>query len=191
MADLSILLEKLKIIKAQKKNDDDFFQATGLIARFFEETFNVDEDEVAILLTDKEKVFLSFAHPPYLINSGVISVSSPDAFAAYVYKNEQAYIENNFFQQKHLHLFEFVKPPAQKPRPIWKIMAAVLVDPAKNDKQKKYGVVEISRKGTKFEEAGPDFSVEDLEILKNALNFIAPIYAAIIPENFKGRILER
>jgi hypothetical protein len=68
-------------------------------------------------------------------------------------------------------------------------MAAVLTDPELGDKMRKFGVIEISRKAANFEEAGTDFLVEDLEILKNALNFISPLYSKIIPENFKGKIL--
>jgi hypothetical protein len=94
MAEISLLLEKLKVIKAQKSNEEGFFKATGLISEFFAETFKVDNDEIAILLADKTRFFLSFAYPDFLVNAGNIPVSSPDAFAAYVYKTEQAYIRS-------------------------------------------------------------------------------------------------
>ena len=154
------------------------------IAKFYCDNFDLEADEVAILLTDKDNMVLSFAYPEHLVNAGMIPISSPDAFAARVFKLNRGLIENNFNQMKHLHLFEFIKGPGEKIRKIWKMMSTVLRVDDLN-----FGIIELSRKGSTMDEAGEDFSHENLEFLEDTIVEIAPYLRNVLPGDFRGKLV--
>ncbi|MBE0665381.1 MAG: hypothetical protein IH584_06120 [Candidatus Aminicenantes bacterium] len=114
----------------------------------------------------------------------MIPISSPDAFAARVFKLNRGLIENNFNQMKHLHLFEFIKGPGAKVRKIWKMMSTILcVDDLG------FGIIELSRKGVVIDEAGEDFSPENLEFLEDTIIEIAPYLRKVLPTDFRGKLV--
>ncbi len=184
MKDINALLEKFRMITAKGQPAPSYKAMLDDIARFYCENFGLDPDEVAILLSDKDNMVLSFAYPEHLVDAGMIPVSSPDAFAARVFKLNKGLIENNFNQMKHLHLFEYVKMPGGPVRRIWKMMSTVL-----RKADCKFGVIEISRKGEMAPDAGENFSQEDLDFLEKTMAEFVPYLGKILPDNFRGKLV--
>jgi len=183
MKDINLLLEKIKMSTGDGHSDAAFKTVVSDIARFYCDNFDLGPDEVAILLTDKDNMVMSFAYPEHLVNAGMIPVSSPDAFAARVYKLSKGQIENNFNQMKHLHLFEYIKAPGEKVRRIWKMMSTVL-----RAGDLKFGIIELSRKGESLDDAGDDFTPENMEFLEATIVEFAPLLRKVLPPDFRGQL---
>ena len=184
MKDINLLLEKFKMITGDGHSDTAFKSVINDIAKFYCDNFDLETDEVAILLTDKDNMVLSFAYPEHLVNAGMIPISSPDAFAARVYKMNRAMLENNFNQMKHLHLFEYIKGPGDKIRKIWKMISTVM-----RAGDLKFGIIELSRKGSALGEAGEDFTQENLEFLEDTIVEFAPYLRKVLPVDFRGKLI--
>jgi len=183
MKDINLLLEKFKMNTGGGHSDAAFKAVINDIAKFYCDNFELDSDEVAILLTDKDNMVMSFAYPEHLVNAGMIPVSSPDAFAARVFKMNRGMIENNFNQMKHLHLFEYIKGPNEKVRRIWKMMSAII-----HAGELKFGIIELSRKGDSADDAGEDFLPENMEFLEASIKEIAPYLRKVLPGDFRGQL---
>jgi hypothetical protein len=183
MKDINLLLEKFKMNTSGGHTEAAFKAIVNDIAKFYCDNFDLEADEVAILLTDKDNMVMSFAYPEHLVNAGMIPVSSPDAFAARVFKMNRGMIENNFNQMKHLHLFEYIKGPNEKVRKIWKMMSTII-----RTGDMKFGIIELSRKGDSADEAGDDFSPENLEFLEASIVEIAPFLRKVLPNDFRGKL---
>ncbi|HLP58215.1 MAG TPA: hypothetical protein VK186_05260, partial [Candidatus Deferrimicrobium sp.] len=82
MKDLNELIGTLAVEIAKENKDEAFKKVIRAIELFYTENFFLDKYEVSIFLTNDEKTVLSFACPEYLVNSGMIPVSSTEAFAA-------------------------------------------------------------------------------------------------------------
>jgi len=184
MKDINLLIEKLKMVSSAGHSDKAFKSVVDDIAKFYCDNFDLQADEVAILLTDKDNTVFSFAYPEYLVNAGMIPISSPDAFAARVFKMNRGMIENNFNQMKHLHLFEYIKGPGDKIRKIWKMMSTIL-----HSGEVKFGIIELSRKGAAMNEAGEDFSPENLDFLESSMNEFARYFLKVLPGDFRGKLV--
>jgi hypothetical protein len=183
MKDINLLIEKFKMNTSGGYSDAAFKAVINDIAKFYCDNFDLEADEVGILITDKDNMVMSFAYPSHLVNAGMIPVTSPDAFAARVYKMNRGMIENNFNQMKHLHLFEYIKGPDEKVRRIWKMMSAIIrVDDIK------FGIIELSRKGDSIDEAGEDFTPENLVFLEASIAEIAPYLRKVLPGDFRGKL---
>jgi hypothetical protein len=183
MKDLFLVFEKIKMTAKDGYSDSGFKSIMADMAQFFQDNFALEKDEIAILLADKDKNVLSFAFPNYLINAGIIPISSPDAIAAQIFKLNRGLIENTFNQLKHLHLFEYIRNDEQKIRPIWKMMGTVL-----HDNDGAFGVIELSRKAISQREAGEDFTRQDLEFLEKAVARLAPVLRQTMPPEFKVKL---
>jgi hypothetical protein len=183
MKDLGQLIEKLNVFATEGYSASAFKAVLTFVAKFYIDNLELEKDEVAILLADKDKMVLSFALPEYLVDSGMIPISAPDAFASQVFQLGRGVTENNFNQQKHLHLFELIKTPDEKIKAIWKLMGTVL----KADGEK-FGVIEISRKGEAVFQTGQDFSPENLVFLERTIAKIAPFIRKVMPPDFKGKL---
>lgn len=114
-------------------------------------------DEVAILGVSHKWRHLHFLVPDSLRNVGYIPLSSNSALAARTVKESRPEINNNFTTIRHASVFEGVKSATTSGESIQKIISApILCD------GKVVGVMQVSRKGTSPNNAGPDFSSEDL-----------------------------
>src|SRR4030043_2023460 len=91
------LQEDLQRLSAKEKLD----QVIQKIVHFYMTHLNVQEDEVAIFLTNKQKTALSFAYPSYLVSSGFIPVDSPDAVVSHIYRSGSSFINNKFLEKEH------------------------------------------------------------------------------------------
>ncbi|MCI0470900.1 MAG: hypothetical protein L0Y73_04520 [Candidatus Aminicenantes bacterium] len=183
MKDLNELIGKLSMIVQDDNRDGAFRDTIQEIANFYMENFGLQDEEVAIFLTNNEKTILSFAYPGYLVDAGMIPVGSTEATAASIYRRGIGVIENNFQQQKHLSIFEIIRTPDNKIKPLWKMMGTLIAAEGE-----KIGVIEISRRAESNAEAGDDFSEEDLQFLMATITKLAPYIRIVLPPNFRGRV---
>lgn len=183
MKDLNELIGTLAVETAKEDKDLAFKKVIQEIALFYKENFFLNDYEVAIFLANNEKTVLSFACPDYLVNSGMIPVSSTEAFNAAIFRTGRGIIENNLQQQKHLLIFEIIRTPDEKIMPVWKMIGALI-----KVEEDKFGVIEISRRAVSMEEAGEDFTESDLMFLENTIMKLAPFIQRVMPENFRGKI---
>jgi len=178
MKDLTELKSKLLI---EIKKPEPFQKVIGLIVQYYMNNLDVSEKEVALLLADKEQTVLSFAAPEYLINAGLIPITSEDAIASAIFRTGNSLIDNNVYLKKRMSIFELIKIPDKGVLPIWKLIAARLTV-----EDRGIGVIEISRRAQHRSEAGDDFTAADLRFLETTCQEIAPILRQVIPENFKS-----
>ena len=61
MKDINLLIEKLKMVTSAGHSDTAFKSVVDDIVKFYCDNFELQTDEVAILLTDKDNMVLSFA----------------------------------------------------------------------------------------------------------------------------------
>ncbi len=183
MKDLNELIGVLKVETARPDKDAAFKAVIDEIAAFYMENLNLKSEEVAIFLTNDEKTILSFAHPHYLINSGMIPVTSTEAIAASIFRRGGGVVENNLQQKKHLSIFEIIPTPDKKIKPLWKMLGCVIT--AEGDK---IGVIELSRRAVNYEEAGPDFDENELQFLAKSITRLGPFIKTVLPKNFRGKV---
>jgi len=181
MRDVDQLILKLKIELGKADPNVKFKIAIDAIADFYMSNFMISKNEIALLFTNKQKTVLSFAHPPYLINAGMIPVNLSEAIASRIYRSGKGFIDNNLQQQRHLFIFESIKTPENKIMPIWKMIASRI-----SHEDDHLGIIEISKRSISFNEAGEDFSVSDLQFLESSLKKVAPVLKEVLPDDFRG-----
>jgi hypothetical protein len=183
MKDINELIAKLKIEISKGDRETAFPAVIQEIEQFYKENFFLGEHEVAIFLANQEKTVLSFACPKYLVNSGMIPVSSTDASASGIFRTGRGIVENNFQQQKHLSIFEIIRTPEGQMKPIWKMIGALIAV-----EEDKIGVIEISRRASRPEDADEDFSENDLLFLQKTIKILAPFIKRVMPQNFRSTV---
>jgi hypothetical protein len=183
MKEMNELIVKLKMELDKNDPETTFGAVLNAIEEYYTDNLFLNPYEVSILLTNKEKTILSFASPAYLINSGMIPVTSTEAYAATIYRTGRSFIENNFQQQKHLGIFEIIRTPEGKIMPIHKMMGTTIAT-----EEEKIGVIEISRRGSSDRDIGDDFTPSELQFLEKTIKILAPFIKKIVPENFRGKI---
>jgi hypothetical protein len=137
--------------------------ATEELARMAEalgKMFDVDPDEVAILMVNQKNKSLRFLIPEKLSVVGSIPLSSTNALAARTARERKAELTNTFNTSRHASVFEGVPLGRRHGESIHKMMSAPIVDGTKV-----IGVIQISRKGHSATNAGPDFTQKDLRAL--------------------------
>lgn len=183
MKDINELIAKLKIEISKGDRETAFSAALQEIEQFYKENFFLGSYEVAIFLANQEKTVLSFACPKYLVNAGMIPISSTDAIISSIFRTGRGVVANNLQQQKHLSVFEIIRTPEGELKPIWKMMAALIaVD------EDKIGAIEISRRASKPEDADEDFTENDLLFLQKTIKILAPFIKKVMPENFRSTV---
>lgn len=145
----------------------------GEIARIFK----VKPTEVGFLWLEGD--FLKFLYPVELQSAGSIPISG-SAVAARSASTRQAEIFNNFPRVPHHTIFEQVRlngtqPLNEMPDPIQKLMSA----PILGDGGVVLGVIQVCRKGMTPGVAGPDFTEDDLELLRRAARRLAMLMPEI------------
>jgi hypothetical protein len=124
--------------------------------------FQVKETEVALLKLSGN--LLNFVHPAELQTAGAIPLAS-SSVAARTARTRRGEVFNNFAEVQHFSVFELVKlgGTGTDEQVIQKLMSGPLL--AENGKGV-VGVMQISRKASCLNAAGPDFTAEDLHKLK-------------------------
>lgn len=120
-------------------------------------TFHVRQDEVAILLLVGEGKILQFLIPEKLKGIGTIPLTSTKALAARTAREKRPELINKFNLAPHASVFEGVPLGRGHGEQIHRIMSAPIVAEGKV-----VGVVQVSRKGTSPENAGAEFSQDEL-----------------------------
>lgn len=131
----------------------------------------VQADGVALLRLHKN--MLMFLVPARLRTAGTIPLSSP-AVAARTASTKTTMLSNSFIKVRHASVFEGIKLDESEglsPTPIQKLMSVPIFDKNKGV----LGVVQVSRKGKDADEAGPDFTHDDLHELEDAAALIAKL----------------
>ncbi|MCP4216949.1 MAG: hypothetical protein GY765_20030 [bacterium] len=183
MKDINELITVLTAEVAKPDRDMAFKEVIRHIEAFYTENYRLEEHEVAIFLVNDERTVLSFACPDYLVDSGMIPVSSTEAFSASIYRTGRGILENKLQQQKHLSIFEIIRTPEDEIKPIWKMIGSLIaVD------TDKIGVIEVSRRGIHEGEADEDFDEHDLQFLQTSIVKLAPFLKRVLPDNFRGKI---
>ena len=132
--------------------------------------FGVRDTEVALL--ELSGTLLNFVYPAELKTAGAIPISS-SAVAARTARTKQAELSNGFTQVKHFSIFELVKlgDTGLDAQVIQKLMSAPVL--ARNGKV--IGVIQVSRKASRPDAAGPDFTPEDLRKLQSVGRFVGTL----------------
>jgi hypothetical protein len=136
--------------------------------------FGSNPDEVAILLLSQDRQMLLFAYPPELAQGGsnAFPVTSP-SLAGHVAGTGASLVINDMRDVQRLAFYERVPIMETAPAGIQKLLA-VAVEGADGRPQ---GVVEVSRRGNSLAEVGPDFQIEDQELLERLAATAAPAIA--------------
>jgi len=137
--------------------------------------FSVGRAEVALLRAEND--VLNFLFPGALKAAGFIPLSSASAVAARTASSRKVELFNNFVIVQHANVFETIKLSTlgQSDKPgsntIQKLMTTPVVDP----QQHVLGVIQICRKGITQDDAGPDFTLNDLQNLEAAARILAKL----------------
>ena len=137
--------------------------------------FSVGRAEVALLRAEND--VLNFLFPGALKAAGFIPLSSASAVAARTANSRKVELFNNFVIVQHANVFETIKLSTlgQSDKPgsntIQKLMTTPVVDP----QQHVLGVIQICRKGITQDDAGPDFTLNDLQNLEAAARILAKL----------------
>jgi hypothetical protein len=130
------------------------------IADALAKQFDVAADEVAILKFVPKFKSLKFVIPVKLSPVGTIPVTSTSALAAKTARERKPEAVNNFSSARHANVFEAVPLGRDPSELIQKIVSAPILDGTRV-----IGVVQICRKATSLNAAGPDFTQKDLKAL--------------------------
>lgn len=117
----------------------------------------VKTDELAILGLSHRWKHLHFLVPQALKNVGFIPLTSNSALSARTARDSRPEINNNFTAVRHASVFEAVRTATTSGEAIQKIISAPILCEGKV-----VGVMQVSRKGVNVNEAGPDFTSDDL-----------------------------
>jgi hypothetical protein len=145
-------------------------ESLAALAEKLSQAFGVRPDEVAVLGVVGGGKHLQFVIPEKLRAVGSIPLNSTNALASRTAREKRADVENSFASSRHASVFEGVPLGRRQDEMIQKIVSAPIVREGAV-----VGVVQVCRKGRNKQEAGADFSAEDLRMLKTLAPKLAPI----------------
>ena len=137
--------------------------------------FHVDRSEVALLRAEND--VLNFLFPVELKAAGFIPLSSASAVAARTAISRKVELFNNFVIVQHANVFESIKlnTLGQSRQPGANTIQKLMTTPVIDAQQNLLGVIQICRKGISPEDAGPDFTLNDLQDLEAAARVLATL----------------
>jgi len=144
----------------QLPGDERMVFVAGAIAK----GFGIEVADVAFFQHDSGQRQLSFIWPVALSRSGSIPSSSRDALVARCVRERRGLIDNRFAQTRHVGIFEQVTLPSAeglRRLPVQKILSAPIVLGGEV-----VGAIQVCRKAETLEQAGPDFSIHDQQLLE-------------------------
>jgi hypothetical protein len=151
-----------------------------LMAQAISEALKAKSDEVAIILLTSTRESLKFVWPPALFESlSAFPANHKFAFASGILASLKGKVDNKIAESKHLKFFENVKGMETSGLPIQKMVALPIMNGTTP-----LGVVEVSRKGKNFQEAGPNFTPQDAQDLVAICKTCAPFLAKLVPDPF-------
>ena len=137
--------------------------------------FHVGRAEVALLRAEND--VLNFLFPAELKAAGFIPLSSASAVAARTASSRKVELFNNFVIVQHANVFESIKlgTLGQSDQPGANTIQKLMTTPVIDTQQNVLGVIQICRKGLTQEDAGPDFTLNDLQDLEAAARVMATL----------------
>jgi hypothetical protein len=137
--------------------------------------FKVGRAEVALLRAEND--VLNFLFPAELKAAGFIPLSSASAVAARTASSRKVELFNNFVIVQHANVFESIKlgTLGQSDQPGANTIQKLMTTPVIDAQQNVLGVIQICRKGLTKEDAGPDFTLNDLQDLEAAARVMATL----------------
>jgi hypothetical protein len=152
-----------------------FDRALEMLHRWLATTLDVDDNEVAILLVDGNDT-LRFFRPQYLERSGKIPLSYTKSFVTKVIQECKPRIENRFASTPHLSFFEGLDKESAAAAVIQKMMCI----PLTTTTGRIFGALQICRKGPSPQEAGPDWTSQELlNVVKSLAGVVDGLEALI------------
>jgi len=139
------------------------------LAQMLAKSFNVTAEEVALLKLNGK--LLGFVYPEKLKQVGSIPLNTTTSVAARTAVTKRSEALNNFTATKHASVFEAVNLNKTKPKIIQKLMSVPVIGA-----EGVVGVIQISRKGTTPQDAGPDFTNTDVQKLLGFANQLAKCF---------------
>lgn len=139
------------------------------------ELFRVSRAEVALMRTERD--VLNFLFPAELKTAGFIPLSSASAVAARTANSRKVELFNNFVIVQHANVFESIKLSAlgQSSRPGANTIQKLMTTPVVDQDLHVLGVLQICRKGISPDDAGPDFTLDDLQNLEMAAHTLSKL----------------
>ncbi len=140
----------------------------AMVTSYLSLAYQVQEDEIAILLLDRTGKTLHFVAPNYLAHvKASIPYGRRTALASEALWERRVYIMNQLPSVPHCSQFEKVTHLNPNPFPLEKVLTYPIVC-----HNSPLGVIQVSRKKLPFEVSIPDFQQEDV-------HWIAEIHPAI------------
>ena len=137
--------------------------------------FKVGKAEVALMRTERD--VLNFLFPAELKAAGFIPLSSASAVAARTVNSRKVELFNNFVIVQHANVFESIKLSTlgQSDKPGANTIQKLMTTPVIDQQQHVLGVIQVCRKGITQDDAGPDFTLNDLQNLEVAARILAKL----------------
>ena len=133
--------------------------------------FGVESQEIGLFKLDERASFATFVWPESNMGGGFkIPIKSFGAsFVSSTAKKGVGQINNTFASTSHLKMLEHTLSEREQRIPLQKIMSAPCLYG-----EKLRWIIQVSRKGKTLEEAGPDFTEQQLSDLETVAETIAP-----------------
>jgi hypothetical protein len=146
--------------------------------------FSVRRTEIGVLRVEGE--LLRFVHPAELNSAGCIPISG-SAVAARTAAFRTSVVHNNFANVPHHDVFELVKlkDPQGKGQDDPQRIQKLISSPILGEKDELLGVLQVSRKGVTPSASGPDFAVENVELLERVARRVATLRPEILQTTLK------
>jgi hypothetical protein len=154
-------------------------EAIDILAEDIAAPLGLVADEVAIQAVVAEGKSLRFLYPRVMYESGATFPVTNSSIAGSAVMMQRINFNNQASSTKHLLFFEKLNTGVRPPLPIHK-MATVPV----TSNGKVFGVVQLSRRAETFDEAGNDFSAEDITRIQEPLMLIG----ALLEDHVDGKL---
>ena len=123
--------------------------------------FHVQPHEVGLFTIDHAQHQINFRWPPIMSQASRIPLKAFNSLVAKTANDRESFFDNRFALSRHLFMFEHMLVDKTERIRVQKVMSVPIMG-----EETVHGVVQVVRKGTVPEEAGPDFdstTVGDLE----------------------------
>jgi hypothetical protein len=167
--------------RAEAPADPLFRRATQTAAQFIGRAVGVDPMDVAILLLKDNRTTLRFAHPIKLYEGKLNQFpATSSSIAGQALRAGRGAIHNDLSKLHRLSFYERIPPGPRAKLEIQKMIVVPLTAPDGAT----IGVLEVSRRGSAEEPAGPDFQYAQLLILSEVCDLLGRYLPPLMPENF-------
>lgn len=158
---------------------DEARQTAATTAKQIAQKLGLRSDEVSILLCSSDGSSLRFLYPEALFKTGIRLPNDRNSLAGQAIYYQKPQLHNNMTQIKRMAFFERVKTGEESPTPIQKMLTLPILSG-----NNVTAIVQCSRKAKTLEEAGPDFTKDDIAALAEDLFEIATLLPLLRPSDF-------